>query len=188
MKNRRVRHIPNIITSARVPLTLLQLCFILRGETVSAMLVFAAICFTDILDGAVARALGACTRLGATMDVAADVLYVMASLAVLNICGLAPVWFTLVVAFKFIEFAVTSKLMKRSAGKANVWIFDGCGRCFAALAFASPGVFCLVALMPAFSAYIAILFIPACIFAITSFAARAIRCYHAMRSGRVTAA
>lgn len=50
------------------------------------------------------------------MDVFTDLLYIIALLVVLNITGLAPVWFTVVVALKFLEFAVTSAILK----KANI--------------------------------------------------------------------
>jgi CDP-diacylglycerol--glycerol-3-phosphate 3-phosphatidyltransferase len=172
-----VRYIPNIITLTRIPLAICLLCLILQREYIAAALIFIAICLTDVLDGAAARALGACSRLGAYMDVAADLLYVLTSLAVLNINGCVPVWFMAVVALKFIEFAVTSRILKRKGGEASVWIFDGLGRCFAALAFISPGVLCLAALLPEVSEYVTyFLLIPACVFAVASSAARAFRC------------
>lgn len=176
------RHIPNIITLARIPLTIALLWLILQREYISAAIVFASICFTDITDGIAARALGACTRLGAYMDAAADGLYVIASLLILNIIGLAPVWFTGVVVLKFAEFAVTSYILKQRAGAASAWIFDGPGRCFAALAFISPGVFCIAALLPEVSLpSIYFLIAPACIFAVISSAARTVRCVKCIR-------
>lgn len=177
------RHIPNIITSIRFPLTLLLLFFIQRSEYSNAVAVFAVICLTDIFDGIAARALAACTRLGAYMDVSADLLYVMASLVVLNIKGLAPPWFTAITAIKFVEFAVTSSILKRSVGKKSVWIFDGLGRSFSALAFIAPGVFCIAAMYLKASEYIVyLLIVPACAFAAASSAARVVRCRIFMKS------
>lgn len=176
------RHIPNLITLARIPLTLLLLYFILRGEYVSAIPAFAAICLTDLLDGAAARALGACTRLGAYMDVAADLFYVMASLAVLNMKGLAPIWFTIVTAAKFIEFFITSNTLKKGNSPQIAWIFDGLGRCFSALAFLSPGVLCLTNLLPGGAVHFRYCFLfAACVFAAASSFARVVRCIMSMK-------
>ena len=179
--------IPNTITFLRIPLTLILVCYILQGEYVNATLLFIMICLTDISDGATARALGACTRLGAYMDVAADLLYVVASLVILNMNGLAPIWFSAVVVIKFIEFAVTSHILKRSDGKANVWVFDKLGRYFAALAFISPGIFCAAALLPEVLAYVEyLLFAPACVLAAASSAARGVRCFQFIKSRKLT--
>ena len=180
-----VRHIPNMITLARIPFTLLLLYFILRGEHVSAMPAFAAICLTDISDGAAARALGACTRRGAYMDVAADLFYVMASLAVLNTKGLAPVWFTIVTAIKFIEFCLTSFVLNKGNSPQYTWVFDGLGRCFSTLAFLSPGVFCLAILLPDCAVYMRFcIMFATCVFAAASFFVRFVRCVVSMKSIR----
>jgi CDP-diacylglycerol--glycerol-3-phosphate 3-phosphatidyltransferase len=143
----------------------------------SAIPVFAAICLTDILDGITARAMAVCTHLGAYMDVAADLLYVMSSLVLLDMKGLAPYWFTGVAALKFVEFAVTSLLLKRNAGNKNAWIYDGLGRCFSALVFITPGVFCIAAMYREAMEYVVyFLLIPACVFAVVSSAVRIARC------------
>jgi CDP-diacylglycerol--glycerol-3-phosphate 3-phosphatidyltransferase len=137
------RYIPNIITLMRPLLTLIFVYCILQGHYISAISMFATIGLTDIFDGVAARALAACTRLGALMDVSADLLYVMASLVVLNIKGLAPAWFTAVTALKFVEFAGTSSILNRRVGNKSTWIFEGLGRWFSALALISPVFFAL---------------------------------------------
>jgi CDP-diacylglycerol--glycerol-3-phosphate 3-phosphatidyltransferase len=177
------RYIPNIITLMRPLLTLIFVYCILKGDYISAISMFATICLTDIFDGVAARALAACTRLGALMDVSADLLYVMASLVVLNIKGLAPAWFTAVTALKFVEFAVTSSILNRRVGNKSTWIFDGLGRWFSALAFISPGVFCIAAMYPgAFQYVVYSLLVISCALAVSSSAARVVRCGMAMKS------
>ena len=74
------RHIPNCITFARIPLAVLHVVFILQGQYTHALITFSLICFSDLADGAAARALSARTRLGELMDVVADVLYILSSL------------------------------------------------------------------------------------------------------------
>ena len=171
------RHIPNLITLARIPLTLLLLYFILRGEYVNAIPTFVSVCLTDISDGAIARALGACTRLGAYMDVAADLFYVTVSLTVLNVTGLAPVWFTIVTVIKFIEFFITSFLLNKGNSPKSPWVFDGLGRCFSALAFLSPGALCVAILLPGGAVYFRYCFLfTACILAAASSITRFVCC------------
>lgn len=180
-----IRYVPNIITFVRIPLTFLLLCSIIQDEYMSAAFVFAAICLTDISDGIAARMIGACTRFGAYMDVAVDLFYVMASLIVLNMKGLAPVWFTAVSAFKFIEFAVTSYLLKKDNGNISIWAFDGLGRCFSALAFLSPGVFCLDILFPGGAEHFQYFFpILASAIAVASTNVRVARCVKSVKSRR----
>ncbi len=182
-----VSHIPNIITLARLALTPLLARFILQGEYMSALAVFTAICLTDVSDGAAARALGTCSRLGAHLDVAADLLYVMATLTVLNMRGLAPTWFTAVAAIKCVEFIITSSMLKEGNRNESIWVFDGLGRCFSALAFLSPGVFCLAALLPGDAVYVMyVLLVPTSVFAAASSAARIARCVISARSRRRT--
>lgn len=182
---RTARHIPNLITLARIPLTLLLLYFILRGEYVNAIPTFVAICLTDLLDGATARSLGACTRLGAYMDVATDVFYVMVSLAVLNVIGLAPVWFTIVTLIKFIEFFITSIILKRDNSNKSAWVFDGLGRCFSVLAFLSPGVLCVAILLPGGAVQFLYCFLfTVCIFAAASSIIRIVRCVVSVKHSR----
>jgi CDP-diacylglycerol--glycerol-3-phosphate 3-phosphatidyltransferase len=116
------------------------------------------------------------------MDVSADLLYVMASLIVLNIKGLAPPWFTVVTALKFVEFAVTSSILSRSAGNKSAWIFDWLGRCFSALAFIAPGVFCIAAMYPAVFEYVvSFLLVLTCALAAASSAVRVTRCGISMK-------
>jgi cardiolipin synthase len=74
-----VRHIPNILTIARL---LLVPCFLyasMRGMFVAAFTIFVTAAVTDIFDGMIARRLNVKSRLGALLDPAAD--------KILMICG-----------------------------------------------------------------------------------------------------
>lgn len=185
MRVRAATIIPCFLTCVRVAITPLLLLFIMQGAYPGAFAVFIAICLTDIFDGIAARALGTCTRLGAYMDVFADVLYILSSLLVLNATGHAPLWFTMAAALKFTEFAVTSAILKRGGGKESTWVFDAPGRCSAVLIFLSPGVFCLSALQPGSMEYVVyFLLIPACALAAVSSARRITRCIRCMNIHR----
>lgn len=140
------------------------------------------ICLTDLFDGFTARRLHACTKFGAQLDVYADLIYILTSLFALNIKGSVPFWFTAAVIFKFIEFTVTSLILKNRNHCESAWVFDITGRCFSALAFLSPGVLCLAAFYKVSVAYIAYVFLfPACAFAVISSVIRIACCIKTQR-------
>ena len=169
------RHIPNLITFSRIPLAILHVVFILQGEYTPALIAFSLISFSDLADGAAARALSARTRLGELMDVVADLLYILSSLIALNIKGLAPVWFTGVVAIQFASFTA-STLLFHIEREDHIWHFDWIGRCFAVLVYLSPAVFYLGKLLPDAPEYITLfLLILACALAAASFIAKTIQ-------------
>ena len=67
-----MRHIPNLLTIARL---LLVPCFLwasMRGMYVTAFVIFVSAAITDVLDGWLARRLNVRSRLGALLDPAAD--------------------------------------------------------------------------------------------------------------------
>ena len=67
-----MRHIPNILTIARL---LLVPCFLfvsMRGLFVAAFVIFVSAAVTDVLDGMLARHFNVRSRLGALLDPAAD--------------------------------------------------------------------------------------------------------------------
>jgi cardiolipin synthase len=67
-----MRHIPNILTLARLALVPCFLFASMRGMFVAAFVIFVAAALTDIFDGMIARRLNVKTRLGALLDPAAD--------------------------------------------------------------------------------------------------------------------
>lgn len=180
-----VRHMPNIITFSRVALTLIFGYSILQDEYIIAIIIFGAICVTDLADGTVARAMGACTRFGAYIDVTADLIYVLSALIVFNIKGLAPKWFTALVLIKFMEFAITSFVLKTGSRSESPWEFDSIGRCFSVQVFVLPGILCLTVLFQADFVYFQYFFlIPACVLATASSIARIGRCIMSVKSRR----
>lgn len=143
MTMRATRYIPICLTFARIGLTPVLLNLLIHNDFSQAFVVFIIIILTDIFDGMTARMLGACTRFGAIMDVIADLLYIVSSLAVLNIMNLAPVWLILLVFFKFAEFCGTSYVLRKSS-KELIFVSDLPGRICAALFFMIPGVIFLL--------------------------------------------
>lgn len=177
MNKPTIKIVPCLLTFLRVAATPLLLYLIVHKEFTQASAVFAAICLTDLADGYAARSLGACTAFGAHFDVYADLIYILTSLLTLNTIKLAPIWFTAVLLIKFIEFSITSAILNQQPAKKEVWVFDGPGRCFSALAFLSPGIFCLATLYQVGTQTIVFFYlIPVCMFAAISAVVRITRC------------
>jgi len=66
----------NLVSLGRIVLVPLALRASLSGQPVLALILGAGICASDVLDGAVARATNTASRLGAILDVVADVVFV----------------------------------------------------------------------------------------------------------------
>lgn len=153
------RGIPLALTLSRPLLALLFAEVVLNSKYTAALAVFFLITLTDLLDGYAARRFNACSRLGAVLDVYADAFYICAALSALAWRRLVPVWFLVVIIAAFLEFLITSRLLVKILSSPRVWVFDPLGRCFAALAFASPGLVCLLAAARAPASLFLLLFI-----------------------------
>ena len=121
-KNSKVlkKNLPNIITLLRIPLTIIFLKSIydfaynnydIRMEKAVGITIF--IYLSDFFDGRVARRLNICTRLGSILDVYADLFYILSCLILFNYMKIIPIYFTIVVIFKFVEFNLTTYIINR---------------------------------------------------------------------------
>ncbi len=77
------------------------------------------ICVTDFIDGKIARKIKAESLLGSFLDVTADFIFIISSLALLNLNNRIPIWFTVLTLIKFIEFFVTSYIIKKYHNISN---------------------------------------------------------------------
>lgn len=89
------RHLPNLITLARMGLCLPLAWAILEGHPLRALALAAAIGMSDVLDGLLARRFGWQSRLGGLLDPLADKLFLVSALVALAVAGVAPAWFVL---------------------------------------------------------------------------------------------
>jgi len=149
MKN-IIKYIPNIITIMRIIMSFLFIHVILRqfvyGQDLQADLIilFFAICFSDLLDGRIARKIKAVSMFGAKLDVFADLLYMIISYVTLINIKILPLWFLGFICLKFTEFIMTSKFMKRNnKSLENAFVFDNVGRIVSATFFVIPGIVCI---------------------------------------------
>ena len=141
--------LPNIITLSRILLTYVFLLLqnkqyhdIKNRETFLCLsIVFLCICITDLIDGKIARFLNSKSFIGSFLDVAADAAFIFSSFIFLNIHGIIPFWFTIVILTKFIEFIITSYVWKKLNNKTSeLFISDPIGRLAAVLFYIIPGI------------------------------------------------
>lgn len=150
--NQTYRIVPNILSCARIILGI-SYSFLLnhycsdlsKHEEYFLFLIFFVILLSDVLDGFFARIWHVESYEGAILDVCADSVYIFSSYFVLNVHGILPVWFTIAIILKLIEFSITSKLIRSSEGKTHFpFLFDLIGRIASACYFVLPGFILLL--------------------------------------------
>ena len=95
------------LTGLRMALIPLILSAFLSGDREAAFGLFLFAVFTDVLDGAVARHLGASTRVGAILDVAADVGLLLSILWLVAIATPLPIWVPMLPSAQAAWFALS---------------------------------------------------------------------------------
>ena len=111
-----MRHLPNLLTLARL---LLVPCFLwvsTQGMYVTAFVIFVSAAVTDILDGWLARKLNVRSRVGALMDPAADKALMVSAFLYYTFAAKLPVielpgWLTFTVFIRDFLIAVFAYLM-----------------------------------------------------------------------------
>lgn len=132
------RLLPDILTISRICLTIAYNLYIIQnyGSVMLPVLFSIIIFITDFLDGKIARFYGITTKYGAILDVVADLFYIVLSYIVLCIYQISPIWFLLIILYKFIEFVITSSLSIKSS--KDIFIFDFLGRVSAIIFYILP--------------------------------------------------
>lgn len=145
-----IKFIPNILTISRIVMSFIFIYTILReftyGQDMTSNLIvlFLSICASDLLDGKIARKTNSVSKFGAKLDVFADLLYIVISYITLVNMKVLPLWFLMFICFKFTEFVMTSRFMKRNNEfSENPFVFDKIGRIVSAVFFIIPGTVCV---------------------------------------------
>lgn len=162
-----IKFIPNSITIARIIMSFIFTYLIIeqfiygQGTFLNLIILFLAICFSDLLDGKIARKTGFVSATGSKLDVSADLLYILLSYTALIILKILPLWFLGFVCLKFVEFVITSRFVKLyNKSSSNPFVFDKIGRIVSAIFFIIPGAACIFKfLMPYSAEYFISLFI-----------------------------
>lgn len=87
-----LKHIPNLITLARMALIPWIALALFEGRYAEATALFAVAAVSDGVDGFLARRCGWQTRLGAILDPLADKAMILAAMVALVAAGLLPTW------------------------------------------------------------------------------------------------
>jgi cardiolipin synthase len=87
-----LRHLPNVITLARIGACAPLAWLILDGEDRAALWLALAMGVSDVLDGMLARKFGWQSRLGGLLDPVADKLFMIAAFLALGAVGALPLW------------------------------------------------------------------------------------------------
>ena len=133
-----IRLLPNVLSALRFPLGgafayLLAIRSAGRAIPVWSLLIcFMAIALSDLMDGWTSRKLDCQSDIGAILDVSADSFFILLTLIVSNYYGFVPVWFTIIVILKLVDFILSSLIF--STGEKRPFIFDFLGR-FTAVGF-----------------------------------------------------
>lgn len=142
-KNKYFKMLPNLITIARLILTILFIMLCLNTKMYLAIIFdFLLICFSDIVDGKFARYFNAVTVFGSILDVFVDSFFIFSSLSILCFKGkIVPIWFIILVFINLFVFIITSFTQKDLSTKSkNFFVFDLIGRTSAAFFYIIPGI------------------------------------------------
>ncbi|TVP87835.1 MAG: CDP-alcohol phosphatidyltransferase family protein [Thioalkalivibrio sp.] len=115
-----LRQLPNLITLARMFLTIPIVWFIYRGDYWAALVLLAIAGFSDALDGYLVRRYGWTTRLGAWLDPAADKILMLGIYLAVTLSGLLPIWLLFLVAGRDIWLSLGSLAYRHWVGPLHV--------------------------------------------------------------------
>jgi cardiolipin synthase len=95
-----IRHLPNLISLARLLAVPLNVIFMIKGNFAAGFWIFVAAGISDGVDGALARQFNARTRLGRYLDPLADKTLLVSVYVVLGMQELLPAWLVVIVVFR----------------------------------------------------------------------------------------
>lgn len=158
-----IRVLPNVLSALRFPLGgafAYLLAIRSAGKTIpvwSLLICFMVIALSDLMDGWISRKFDCQSDIGATLDVSADSFFILLALIVSNYYGFVPIWFTIIVILKLVDFILSSRIF--SAGEKRHFVFDFLGRFTAAGFFLLPilvGIFPQTGIIKAAALFLAI--------------------------------
>lgn len=95
-----MKNIPNILSAARLMMSLIFAGLFITGKIKAAVIVFVVAGLTDVVDGILARKNGWITNIGKILDPVADKLMQFTALVCLFIRHYIPLWLLLMIAVK----------------------------------------------------------------------------------------
>ena len=124
--------VPQAISALRIFLSFIFLYLFSIDANIGSICVFLFACFTDIIDGMVARWLDVSSSSGAYLDAIADCTLVFTAFFAFVLDGIYPFWILILIGFMFLQFIISSKLKKP--------IYDPIGRYCGVFFFLTIGI------------------------------------------------
>lgn len=146
-----LRHVPNLLSWARIALAPPLAGLIVCGVTGPALGVFVLGAASDAADGLLARRLRVQTAFGAELDPLADKIFVLSALAALCATAALPAWAALLVGLMALREAAVTVLRLQRRGSAPVKT-SRAAKWKTALQMASAGLLIAAQMAPAASA------------------------------------
>lgn len=130
----------NAISALRIILSIFMVVSILSfGLNIGILtILFVMICISDFMDGRLARKFKVESKLGAILDVVADLFFIMIVSEALVSIEILPVFVPILMGVKFIEFLSTSLYVKKRYETENVFVSDKIGRIVAVMFYIIP--------------------------------------------------
>lgn len=114
-----MRHLPNLLTAARLVAGFFAFREILAMQFVPALILAVAAGITDVLDGYLARRFGWTSRLGAWSDPVADKILLSGAFLCLGAVGAVPAWVVYVVLGRDVWILAGAALAFMLAGRRD---------------------------------------------------------------------
>ena len=104
--------LPQILTGVRIPLAFLIVVLLFINQFLITFILLLVACFTDIIDGIVARKLDVTSDFGGYFDVSADFSLVLIVFIGFVIELVYPFWIIILISFMFFQFIISSRSNK----------------------------------------------------------------------------
>ena len=114
-----MKHLPNLLTAARLALTPYLFWLMVRHEYATIIPWFIVIAVTDVVDGFLARRFHASSRLGAYLDPIADKVLLSGTFLVLALTGAIETWLAVVVLGRDVVILAAAGVLYLSTGRRN---------------------------------------------------------------------
>jgi cardiolipin synthase len=114
-----VKHLPNLLTAARLALTPYLFLLIFRRQYRTVIPLFILISVTDVADGYLARRWHASSRLGSYLDPIADKILLSGTFLVLALNGAIESWLAAVVLGRDFLILATAGVLYLTTGRRN---------------------------------------------------------------------
>ena len=112
-------NLPNLLSVSRVLLSAVMFWAVFQSYWTTAVAVLWLAVLTDLLDGLIARRLGAVTPLGGVLDHGSDAIFVTVTIAAGVTHGWAPAALVVMIPAAFLQYVLDSRVLKGEKLRAS---------------------------------------------------------------------